>query len=180
MKHSNHIKTFMPGDEDQTFVQVGKSSTTLKMSEPWENSNHPLFIHHSDQPGAVLVSQPLVEDNYTTWAQSMTMALTIKNKKGFVDEKDALCEIPPCSVESSTKIKAYVDTQKTMKFLMGLNDNYATVRSNVVNMEHLPTVNKVYSMALRHEKQAEMSSGKALAQPEAAAFAVKRGSRDFG
>lgn len=85
MKHSNHIKTFMPGDEDQTVVQIGKSSTTLKMSESWENSNHPLFIHHSDQPGAVLVSQLLVEDNYTTWAQSMTMALTIKNKKGFVD-----------------------------------------------------------------------------------------------
>ena len=53
---------------------------------PWEKSIHPLYIHHSDQPGVALVSQLLVEDNYTTWEISMSMALTIKNKKGFVDE----------------------------------------------------------------------------------------------
>lgn len=214
------------------------------------NPNHPLFIHHSDQPGAILVAQPLVEDNYTTWAQSMNMALMIKNKKGFIDgtiqrstmrvaeqlqwdrcntlvqtwllgsmskeisssvihsksargmwqelqerfshtnivqlfhienaihdceqdansvtsfftklkslwdEKDVLCDIPPCTCEASKEIKAYMDTQKTMKFLMGLNDNYATIWSSVVNMEPFPTVNKTYSMALRHEKQAELS-----------------------
>lgn len=262
----------MPGDEERQVVEHGKTSTTLKMPEPWENSNHPLFIHHSYQRGAILVAQPLVEDNYTTWAQSMSMALMIKNKKGFIDgtiqrstqrveeqlqwdrcntlvktwllgsmskeisssvihyktargmwqelqerfshtntvqlfhienaihdceqgtssvtsfftklkslwdEKDVLCEITPCICEASKEIKAYMDTQKTMKFLMGLNDNYATIRSSVVNMEPFPTVNKADSMALHHEKQAEMSSGKALAQPEAATFAVKRGNRDF-
>ena len=44
----------------------------LKSSEPWEKSSHPLFLHHFDKPGAILVSQPLEEDNYTTWQQSMT------------------------------------------------------------------------------------------------------------
>jgi hypothetical protein len=39
----------------------------------------------SDQPRAVLVPQPLVEDNYSTWSQSMTMVLTVKNKIGFID-----------------------------------------------------------------------------------------------
>ncbi|XP_057503449.1 uncharacterized protein LOC130786994 [Actinidia eriantha] len=75
----------MAGNEDQKLVEHGKVSNSSRTLEPWENPNHPLFLHHSDQPGAVLVSQPLVEDNYTTWLQSMSMALTIKNKKGFID-----------------------------------------------------------------------------------------------
>uniref|UniRef100_A0A2N9HIV2 Reverse transcriptase Ty1/copia-type domain-containing protein n=1 Tax=Fagus sylvatica TaxID=28930 RepID=A0A2N9HIV2_FAGSY len=36
-------------------------------------------------PGAILVSQPLVGDNYHTWSRSMVMALTAKNKVGFVN-----------------------------------------------------------------------------------------------
>jgi hypothetical protein len=75
----------MAGDEDQKLLEQNKSSNSFKTSEPWENSNHSLFLHHSDQPGAVLVSQSMMKDNYTTWVQSMSMALTIKNKKGFVD-----------------------------------------------------------------------------------------------
>lgn len=46
----------------------------------WDNPNHQLFLHHSDQLGAILVPQPLVEDNYSTWSQSMTMALTWVNQ----------------------------------------------------------------------------------------------------
>jgi hypothetical protein len=75
----------MLGDEDQRFLEQNKSSMSFRTSETWENSNHPLFLHHVDQPEVVLVSQMLMEDNYTTWVQSMSMALTIKNKKGFVD-----------------------------------------------------------------------------------------------
>lgn len=73
----------MGKEEDQKAVVQQQNSS--KALAPWENTNHPLFLHHSDQPGVVLVAQSLVEDNYTTWEQSMTMALTIKNKKGFID-----------------------------------------------------------------------------------------------
>ena len=57
----------------------------MTLYQKWENPNHPLYLHNSDQLGAILVSQPLVEDNYGTWAQSMTMALMVKNKSGLVD-----------------------------------------------------------------------------------------------
>lgn len=219
----------MAGDEDKKALDSpNKDSETSKTSTPWENANHPLFLHHSDQPGAVLVSQPLMEDNYTNWVQSMIMALTIKNKKGFVDgtltkpthnvdeqrqwercntlvktwllgamskeisgsvihcrdargmwlelkerfshtntvslfqienaihdceqgtnsitsfftklkalwdEKDALCGFPPCNCEAATEVKAYIETQKTMKFLMGLNESYAQTRSNIIGID---------------------------------------------
>ncbi|CAL2238881.1 unnamed protein product [Prunus armeniaca] len=66
-----------------------------------------------------------------------------------------------------------------MKFLMGLNDSYASVRCNTLLQDPLPTVNKAYSLVLRHEKQSEVTAGKAQAQPDAAVFAVKNSSREF-
>ncbi|CAN6679030.1 unnamed protein product [Malus baccata var. baccata] len=255
------------GDSEKKSTSSGMTSHSK-----WENPNHPLYLHHSDQPGAVLVHQPLVEDNYSTWVQSMTMALTVKNKLGLVDgtvekptedkheelqqwnrcnnlvktwllgsmskeisssvihckdarqmwldlqerfshvnivqlfhieneihgcvqgnmtvssyftklkglwdERDVLCSIPACSCDTKKEIISYVETQKTMKFLMGLNDSYSTVRSNTLLLEPLPTVNKAYSLVLRHERQAEVSTGKHLSQPEAAVFAVKNGGRE--
>lgn len=47
--------------------------------------DNPYYLHPSDHPGLVLVSQPLSDDNYTSWKRAMTMALNGKNKFGFVD-----------------------------------------------------------------------------------------------
>ncbi|KAJ1438236.1 Retrotransposon gag domain [Sesbania bispinosa] len=46
-----------------------------------EDSSNPLFLHHSDGPGLMLVSQPLNDTNYNTW----TRAMLVKNKTGFID-----------------------------------------------------------------------------------------------
>nr|XP_011468547.1 PREDICTED: uncharacterized protein LOC105352677 [Fragaria vesca subsp. vesca] len=233
----------------------------------WENSNHALYIHHSDQPGMILVPQQLVEDNFSSWIESMDMALQIKNKIGLVngtltkpvknpdaqrqwnrcnilvktwllgsmsppiaksfshckdartvwlelyerfgqtntvqlfniensihdctqgsssvttfftqlkslwDEKESLCHIPACVCEAGEKMQSYVETQKIMKFLMGLTEEFATVRSNIIGMDPLPNLNKVYSMALRHEKQAAVSANKAIMPAsDSAAFCVQ-------
>ncbi|KAI5344715.1 hypothetical protein L3X38_012592 [Prunus dulcis] len=98
--------------------------------------------------------------------------------KGLWDERDALCTFPICTCGSVKEMAAYLDTQKTMKYLMGLNDSYASVRSNTLLQNPLPTVNKAYSLVLRHEKQSEVTTGKAQAQPDAAVFAVKNSSSE--
>ncbi|KAB2606272.1 hypothetical protein D8674_005989 [Pyrus ussuriensis x Pyrus communis] len=66
-----------------------------------------------------------------------------------------------------------------MKFLMGLSESYVSVRSNTLLQDPLPTVNKAYSLVLRHEKQVEVTANKAQAQPDAAVFAVKRSSHEI-
>ncbi|XP_073025091.1 uncharacterized protein [Primulina eburnea] len=43
------------------------------------------FLHHSDNPGLTLVSQSLTGDNYASWSRAMRIALSVKNKLGFVD-----------------------------------------------------------------------------------------------
>ena len=36
-----------------------------------EDPRSPFFLHHGESPSAILVSQPLTEDNYPTWARAM-------------------------------------------------------------------------------------------------------------
>ncbi|KAK8953942.1 hypothetical protein KSP39_PZI002030 [Platanthera zijinensis] len=50
-----------------------------------DDSLNPFFLHPSDNPGSVLVSQILKGDNYSSWNRAMKMALIGKNKFGFVD-----------------------------------------------------------------------------------------------
>ena len=45
----------------------------------------PFFLHSSNHPGLVLVSQPLVGENYGSWSRALKLALSMKNKTGFVD-----------------------------------------------------------------------------------------------
>ncbi|KAF5463803.1 hypothetical protein F2P56_013935 [Juglans regia] len=43
------------------------------------------YLHHGENPGLMLVSQQLNEDNYSLWARAMSKALSAKNKIGFVN-----------------------------------------------------------------------------------------------
>jgi hypothetical protein len=43
------------------------------------------------------------------------------------------------------------------QFLMGLNESLAAIRGQILLMEPLPTVNKVFSFVIQEEKQQEIS-----------------------
>ncbi|PNY15024.1 receptor-like serine/threonine kinase [Trifolium pratense] len=49
------------------------------------NNANPLFIANSDNPGLVLVTHPLIGENYGSWRRVMILALTEQNKLGFAD-----------------------------------------------------------------------------------------------
>ncbi|XP_068655790.1 uncharacterized protein [Aristolochia californica] len=57
------------------------SSTRSNFDEP----SNPYYLHHSDSPGQLLVSQLLTGENYTSWSSAMSLALSVKNKVGFID-----------------------------------------------------------------------------------------------
>ncbi|XP_070668374.1 uncharacterized protein [Malus domestica] len=56
-----------------------------KPTDVMPNASDPLTLHHSDSPGLVLVSKPLDGHNYGQWSRSMRIALSAKNKLGFID-----------------------------------------------------------------------------------------------
>ena len=45
----------------------------------------PYFLHNRDNPGSILVTQPLIEDNYAIWSRSVLYALDPKDKTEFND-----------------------------------------------------------------------------------------------
>ena len=46
--------------------QQALSSTSQCELSPLEDPRSPFFLHHGESPGAILVSQPLIEENYPT------------------------------------------------------------------------------------------------------------------
>ncbi|KAI9198076.1 hypothetical protein LWI28_009683 [Acer negundo] len=58
---------------------------TKPLTNRYEDSSNPFYLHHSDQPGLILVTQLLTQDNYPIWSHAMLMAFTTKSKDGFVD-----------------------------------------------------------------------------------------------
>lgn len=45
----------------------------------------PYFLHHFDSTGMTLVTKVMDGDNYNSWSHSMKIALSVKNKFGFID-----------------------------------------------------------------------------------------------
>ncbi|KAL2242415.1 UNVERIFIED_CONTAM: Retrovirus-related Pol polyprotein from transposon RE1 [Sesamum indicum] len=78
---------------------------------------------------------------------------------------ELLCLMPPavCScgfcVCGCNRLKAEQnDASQLVQFLMGLNDSYDNIRSQILVLEPLPLVNKAYSMVLRVERQRMVNS----------------------
>lgn len=45
----------------------------------------PYYLHYGDNTGMQLIFVTLTNENYATWSHAMVMALSVKNKKGFID-----------------------------------------------------------------------------------------------
>ena len=63
-----------------------------------------------------------------------------------------ICTIK-CGCPASSKFKDYKQQDYVMRFLMGLNDQFSMVRSQILLNDPLPSLNRVFSMVLQHERQ---------------------------
>ena len=64
------------------------SSSTLTASAVIadESANNSNFVPANENPGLILTSQPLTGlENYMTWARSVFLTLSLRNKFGFVN-----------------------------------------------------------------------------------------------
>ncbi|XP_043710288.1 uncharacterized protein LOC122659216 [Telopea speciosissima] len=68
--------------------------------------------------------------------------------KGHRDELSSYRSLPACTCGSVTELLAISEMDYLMDFLQGLNDSYAAVRSQILLMDPLPSVPKVYSLLL--------------------------------
>ncbi|KAK3031475.1 hypothetical protein RJ639_035510 [Escallonia herrerae] len=80
---------FMKGvmeDESASYVHGGLAPIANVQNIAIDTKS-PFYLHPSDHPGLIFVTQPLSEngENYFTWRRNMLTALQSKNKVGFVD-----------------------------------------------------------------------------------------------
>lgn len=63
------------------------------------------------------------------------------------------CRCGHCTCNISTEIERKREEERIHQFFMGLDDvMYGTLRSNVLSMELLPNLNKVYYMVIQEER----------------------------
>ena len=70
-----------PGSISISAAAMGEEKSKKMM----DDFSDPLLLHHSDHPRLVLVSKVLEGDNYGQWSRAMRLALSAKNKLGFIN-----------------------------------------------------------------------------------------------
>ncbi|XP_017420238.1 uncharacterized protein LOC108330251 [Vigna angularis] len=68
------------------------------------------------------------------------------------------CDIP-CSCELSKISLKYREIEHVICFLKGLNDTYNTVRTQILLMDPLPNINRVFSLIMQQERQERQDLG---------------------
>ncbi|KAK3026572.1 hypothetical protein RJ639_041158 [Escallonia herrerae] len=234
-------------DESASYVHGGLAPVANVQNIAIDTKS-PFYLHPSDHPGLIFVTQPLSEngENYFTWRRNMLTALQSKNKAGFVDgliakpdvhsrdfqswiqcnavvkswivnslsrelqtgaahadtaseiwcdfderftqgialrvydlkrsiallqqEKSAISTyygklkgvwnelhnlrpIPVCTCGAGKKMQEMREEEKVFDFLMGLDDTYKTVRSQILSIDPLPGLGRAYAVAAQEEKQ---------------------------
>ncbi|XP_022633263.1 uncharacterized protein LOC111241069 [Vigna radiata var. radiata] len=67
------------------------------------------------------------------------------------------CEIP-CNCDLSKVSLKYREMKHVICFLKGLNDSYNTVKTQILLMDPLPNVNRVFSFIIQQERQEKQSN----------------------
>ena len=80
---------------------------------------------------------------------SMTDYFT--NFKVLWDKLENQDPLPSCACGVMLILRDKHDREYVIRFLMGLNENYATVRSQILTRDPVPLMNKVYSLVLQEE-----------------------------
>ncbi|XP_075091055.1 uncharacterized protein LOC107763937 [Nicotiana tabacum] len=83
-----------------------------------------------------------------------------------------------CMCDARDGIQKDEEEDKLHQFLMGLNEIYVGVRSNLLMMQPPPTLDSAYNILLQDENQRQVQYTPQLV-PEAASFNVNANNKDF-
>ncbi|MCH79634.1 hypothetical protein A2U01_0000387 [Trifolium medium] len=107
--------------------------------------------------GDVFRISDIQEEIYTLKQGDCSISSYYTKMKKLWQELDNFRPIPNASCTDNCKalekLRAYRDSDQVIRFLKGLNDQYTAVRSQIMLMDPLPTIGKVYSLLVTQERQ---------------------------
>ncbi|XP_071704377.1 uncharacterized protein [Rutidosis leptorrhynchoides] len=89
---------------------------------------------------------------------------------------DALVKLPTCVCEANKEFKTHNDLIKLMQFLMGLDESYSSVRSNILLIDPLPSVKTAFAIVSREEshRTSSQTSSSGSVKNQNSAFLVSK------
>jgi hypothetical protein len=114
--------------------------------------------------GDLIRISELQQEIYALTQDSRSVTDFYSDLKVLWEELELYLPIPTCTCRNRCTCEAMRLARRnhtllhTIRFLTGLNDNFSTVKSQILLMEPLPPINKVFSMVLQHERQGNFSS----------------------
>lgn len=99
--------------------------------------------------GDLLRIAELQEEVYALKQGSQSVTDYFTQLKSLWEELDNYRPMTPCTCPSQT----YHKQDFIIRFLKGLDERFSVVRSQVLLLDPLPSVNRVFSMVIQHERQ---------------------------
>ncbi|XP_021666700.1 uncharacterized protein LOC110654881 [Hevea brasiliensis] len=72
--------------------------------------------------------------------------------KGLWDEYGSYSNTPKCTCGTIKEFATEKEKEKVLRFLMGLHDKFNVVRSQILNIEPLPSLARVYGLVAQKER----------------------------
>ncbi|KAJ1398678.1 Retrotransposon gag domain [Sesbania bispinosa] len=89
------------------------------------------------------------------------------------EELSSFKPICNCTCGGLRPMEDHCQMEYVMSFLMGVNDSFAQVRGQILLMEPIPPISKVFSLILEEDTQREVGAAQPFAITHQLAFAVK-------
>ncbi|XP_071738952.1 uncharacterized protein [Rutidosis leptorrhynchoides] len=114
-----------------------------------------------------------LKQNYRTLFEYYHKLNTLwKQYDAMVSSPYCTCGAVACSYEAGTSHKEHKKMMKLMQFLMGLSEEYTTVRSNILLRDSVLDVKEAYAIISREESHKGISSDK-ISKTQASAFVTQ-------
>jgi pyoverdine/dityrosine biosynthesis protein Dit1 len=108
--------------------------------------------------GDIFRISDIQEEIYTLKQGDNSISTYYTKMKKLWQELDNFRPIPISNCvencNAAAKMKEYKENDQVIRFLKGLNEQYSAVRSQIMLMDPLPKMGKVYSLLVQQERQA--------------------------
>ena len=92
---------------------------------------------------------------------------------GLWNELGNYVKIQACKCDAASKIAKFIKDDKAHQFLMGLDDDsFSTVRNQILALNSLPSLDKIFNMVQQEENHREVMTGRDNKQDTMAVFAM--------
>ncbi|XP_057996477.1 uncharacterized protein LOC131175821 [Hevea brasiliensis] len=91
-------------------------------------------------------------DIVNTQQKDQTVAVYYTRLKGLWDEQNSYSSVPICTSGAAKELTNEKEKENVHQFLMGLNEKYSIVRSQILNTEPLPSLARAYALVTQEER----------------------------